>query len=321
VPDVTSSPYNGHGAEPDGSFRGTSVWWSPRLRQEPTLPAYAGSPLPATIDVTDVGRAVSPLASARGRALAAFAVLGDAPDRVPSVGVVGVDGRVRLVDTGQVQPMTDPEGNSRVDVGSSMLSPSGTYLMFPQQRSVLVLTLATGKWRTIHTGAHDTWDATWTSNTAFVLKDPARPQALGPRYDVSGDRVAAARDWSSVFQGAAYGLARRGPDGSLAQAYVAGEDVPQPPALHLSPAQSDWIGVASAPDAILVVGQEPGRQKQCCPVASWLDADTLMYESRSSGDTRLLAWKVRTGGFSQVATIVGLPPGTSLVSSYSRLGR
>ena len=217
--------------------------------------------------------------------------------------------------------MTDPEGNSRVDVGSSMLSPSGTYLMFPQQRSVLVLTLATGTWRTIHTGAHDTWDATWTSNTSFVLEDPARPQALGPTYAVSGDRVAAARDWSSVFQGAAYGLARRGPDGSLAQAYVAGEDVPQPPALHLSPAQSDWIGVASAPDAILVVGQEPGRQKQCCPVASWLDRDTLMYESRSSGDTRLLAWKVRTGGFWQVATIVGLPPGTSLVSSYSRLGR
>jgi hypothetical protein len=81
------------------------------------------------------------------------------------VRVVAPDGRLPTVDTTPVQPMTDPEGNQRIRVGPSLLSRSGEYLLFPQDRSLLVYTLRTGRWLTIDTGNAPTWNATWIGNT------------------------------------------------------------------------------------------------------------------------------------------------------------
>jgi hypothetical protein len=317
-PSVPARPYSSTDATPDGTYHGTSVWWSPRLAQEATLPAYPGSPLPATIDVSQVGREISSSMPPVGPGLAAFAVVGDAPDPVWSVGVLGADGTVRLVNTSRVQPMPDPEGNLRVRVGPSMLSPTGEYLMFPQQGSMLVLRLRDGHWSRIDTGSHDTWDSNWATDRTIMLADSGRPGSRAPTYDVSGRQLAATRDWSSAFDGVAYGLARRG-TGGLAQAYEAGPDVPQPPTMHLSAGQSDWIGIASGPDALLVLPMEPGRQKHCCQVASWLDRSDLLYESRSGEGLRLLAWRMGSGQFWRVSTVRGELPGTAVVSSYADL--
>jgi hypothetical protein len=219
--------------------------------------------------------------------------------------------------------MRDPEGNLRVRAGTSMLSPSGEYLMFPQDGSIRLLRLRDDRWSTIDTGSHGTWDATWTARGDIVLWNPDRPGAAAPVYDVTGARVArggATDDLQPRWNSDPYGLPRRSPGGSLAQSYVAGADVPQPPALHLSPRQSDWIGVASGPDAILELPQEMERQKQCCQVAGWLDRSDLVYESRSSEELRLIAWRMGTGRFWQVARVVGWTPGQeSVVSSYARL--
>ncbi|WP_151084378.1 hypothetical protein [Nocardioides cynanchi] len=324
-PTQSGAPYTGRN-QPDGSYRGTSVWWAPSVGQESSLP-YTATPLPTTIDLAspDSGLVGDPVS----RALAAFAVT-RADGSLYSIRVLGADGLLRGVDLGtapdgpaQVQPMRDPEGNLRIRAGESMLSPSGEYLMFPQDGSIRVFRLKGQQWSTIDTGSHSTWDATWTPDDDIVLWDPARPDAHPPVYDVRGrpvTRAGATDDLNPRWDSDPYGLPRRSASGSLAQSYTSGADVPQPPSLGLSPGQSDWIGIASAPDAILVLPQEAARQKQCCEAAGWLDRDVLLYESRSSEGFRLLAWQQGTGNFWQVSDVVGWRPGyQSVVASYARL--
>jgi hypothetical protein len=317
-------------AEPDGEYRGTAVWWAPSVAQEGSLPAYRPgvvNPLPTTIDLSAPDSAVA--GEPVGLALASFAVYA-ADGSLSSVHVLGADGLLRRVDlvpaTGKgspIKPMADPEGNQRIQQGFSMLSPSGEYLMFPQDGFIRLLRLDSQQWSSIDTGAHSTWDATWTADDLIALLDPERADPHPPVYDVTGLRVpraGATDDLVPRWDGDLYGLPRRSPGGSLAQSYTSGADVPQPPALHLSPGQSDWIGVASAPDAILVLPQETARWKQCCQVAGWLDRSTLVYESRSSDGLRLVAWRMGTARFWQVSQIVGWTPGEdTVVSSYARL--
>jgi hypothetical protein len=326
-PTATSAPYS-PADKPDGTYHGTSVWWAPSVAQESSL-AYGASPFPTTIDLDspDSGLVGDPIS----HALAAFAVTA-ADGSVYSVRVLGTDGLLRGIDLGPdpngpapVQPMHDPEGNLRIRAGASMLSPSGEYLMFPQDGSIRVFRLRDQQWSTIDTGSSATWDATWADGPAdrIVLWDPERADETFPVFDVHGNRLAAgprATDFLNPrFGGDRYGLPRRSTNGSLAQSYTAGLEVPQPPALHLSPGQSDTIGIASAPDAILVLPQEEARQKQCCQVAGWIDSHVLLYESRSRDGLRLLAWQQATGNFWQVSDIVGWRSGyQSVVASYAR---
>jgi hypothetical protein len=326
-PTVSSAPKD-RSDEPDGKYFGTSVWWAPGVASEDTLAAYPDNPLPASIDFS---APVTPLVGDPvGNALAAFALL-DSDGQLERVDVLGEDGLLRLIELGPdphgpapVSPMRDPEGHLRIRAGASMLSPSGKYLMFPQTGSIRVLRLADQQWSTIDTGTHATWDATWTADDDITLWDPGRPAGHSPLYDVKGSRVGRrggpADDLVPRFVGDPYGLARRSPNGSRAQTYVADADVPQPPQLHLSAGQSDWIGVASVPNAILVLPQESARHKQCCQVAGWLDSRTVVYESRSSEGLRLIAWRVGSGRFWQVSRVVGWTPGEeTVVSSYARL--
>jgi hypothetical protein len=322
-PTAPSTPY-AEKDKPDGEYQGTSVWWAPSVEQESSLPAYPDGPLPRTIDLSApaLSLASDPLRSA----VAAFALVGDSGS--PSeVLLLGPDGSLHAVpltaDDGSpapVSPMRDPEGNLRVRAGASMLSPSGKYLMFPQAGSIRLLRLRDSRWSTIATG-FSAWDATWTAEDDIVLWDPDRPDAHAPVYGVDGRPVSRARapdELNPRWNGDLYGVPRRSLTGSLAQSYIAGLDVPQPPELHLSPRQSDAIGIASAPDAMLVLPQEPARQKECCPVAGWLDTDVLLFESRSSEGLRLLAWQQGTGRFWQVSRVVGWTMGQeSVVSSYA----
>ena len=127
---------------PDARYAGVPVWWSPTLAQEERLPTYPGSLLPATIDLN---APVTPLTDHPiRRAVAAFAA---STDRIPLeyVRVLAPDGRLLSVDTTPVRPMTDPEGHQRIRVGPSLLSRSGEYLLFPQDHSLLVYTLRTGR--------------------------------------------------------------------------------------------------------------------------------------------------------------------------------
>ena len=317
------APYRPGDGAPDAHYRGLPVWWSPTLTQESRLPVYPDSPLPPVIDLRQpasslardpIGRAVAAFAVSRGRTLM-------------SVDVLGADGLLRAVDLqpSPVQPMTDPEGNRRVRVGPSLLSRSGKYLLFPQDHSLLVYTLRTGRWHTIHTGGADTWDATWIGNTRIALADPARPLAVVPEYSVDGTSDGSGNVTGSGLPGfrlqssQPYGRARTGRHG-VAQAFYQGDPIPQPPALGLSPGQSDWINVNGPPGAILLIPAEPGRQKGCCQVDGWLGPDTVMYDSSSATGTRLLAWDVGTGRFFQVSRLTGVTLGVDTVAaSYAQV--
>jgi hypothetical protein len=307
---------------PDARYAGRPVWWAPTLAEEARLPAYDDSPFPAVIDVRAPAQALSdhPV----GRAVAAFAGM---TEGVPLefVEVLAPDGSLRTVDTSPVQPMTDPEGNQRVRAGASMLSPSGEYLMFPQQHSVLVLTLRTGQWRTVDTGSTPTWDATWVNDRELVLPDLARPRAEAPTYPLDGGRSGGTNLIGTGIPpiplggSLPYGRVRTGSN-DAAQAFYPGADIPQPPALHLSPGQSDWIAVNGTHSSVLLVPGENGRQKACCQVDGWIGPDTLLYDSASAGGTRLVAWDVGTGRFRQVTRLTGVSLGDeTVVASYARL--
>jgi hypothetical protein len=306
----------------DGSYHGYPVWWSPSLAQEAALPHYPNSPLPATIDVTAVlGDLVDhPLSEA----LAAYAGYNRAGG-LEAVEVLGADGRLRAIDTSPVKPMRDPEGNLRIDAGTSMLSPSGEYLMFPQQHSIRLLTLATRTWSTIKTGAAPTWDATWIGDNRIVLPEPRSPGGVGPIYLVDGVREGSAPPLSLTMHhlplgsSRPYGRAWPGEDGG-AQSFYPGARVPQPPALHLSPGQSDWIGVSGGQGGLLVIPSEPDRQKACCQADTWIAPDTLVYDSSSSDGTRLIAWQLGTDHFWRVSQLTGITLGQEyVVSSYAWL--
>ena len=163
------------------------------------------------------------------RAVAAFAA---STDRIPLeyVRVLAPDGRLLSVDTTPVRPMTDPEGHQRIRVGPSLLSRSGEYLLFPQDHSLLVYTLLTGRWRTIHTGNDPTWDATWIGNTRISLADPARPLAQAPEYSIDGTDEGSGNVTGMGLIGVPlgssqlYGRMRSGRDGN-AQAFTAGAPI------------------------------------------------------------------------------------------------
>lgn len=308
-------------AAPDAHYAGVPVWWSPTLAQEERLPAYPGKLLPATLvlDAPVVPLVDHPIR----RAVAAFA---SSSEGIPLryVRVLAPDGRLLAVDTTPVQPMTDPEGNQRIRVGPSLLSRSGEYLMFPQDHSVLVYTLRTGRWRTIHTGNAPTWNATWIANTVISLADPARPLAQAPEYSIDGSYQGSSNVTASGLLGVPlgssqlYGRMRSGRNGS-AQAFTAGAPIPEPHGGTTEPGGSDWISDASVQRGILLIPSEPGRQKQCCQVDGWVGPHTVMYDSSSSTGTRLVAWDVGTGRFWQVSRITGVDLGEeTLTASYAQ---
>jgi hypothetical protein len=228
------------------------------------------------------------------------------------------------VDTSPVRPMTDPEGNQRVRTGPSLLSRSGEYLLFPQEHSVLVYTLRSGRWRTIDTGNARTWDATWIGDRTFALPDPAEPLAQAQDYSVDGTPEGSSNVIASglpdvpIGSSQLLGRARTGRDG-IAQAFTAGAPIPQPPGSGTQPAGSDWIAVTGPRVGILLIPYEDGRQKSCCQVDGWIGPDTVLYDSASSGGTRLLAWDAGTGQFWQVSRLTGVALGQETVAaSYAQ---
>ena len=58
-----------------------------------------------------------------------------------------------------------------------------------------------------------------------------------------------------------------------------------------------------------------GRFKDCCPVAGWLDDDTVVYESKQT-EPALVAWTVGTDRFRLVSRIKG----QYFVASFADLG-
>ena len=307
----------------DATYSGVPVWWAPTVADEQRLPAYPDSPFPSVIDVSTVMGSIDdhPL----DQALAAYGVYG--PDsQVEAVDVLGADGQLRSVDVSRVEPMTDPEGNQRVRLGPSLLSRGGDYLMFPQEHSILLYTLRTGRWSSFDTGTSPTWNATWIAADRIALADPSKPLAQAPEYSVDG-----VTDGSSNVIGQAVpevplgssqlqGRSRTGVTG-MAQAFTAGAEIPEPPGGAVPAGTSDWISVR-------------GRRRRRDPARPLRDGSAEVVLRRVRLDrsedrplrlahrtgTDLLAWEAGTGRFWVVSHLTGVTLGQeTLVTSYAQL--
>jgi hypothetical protein len=324
-PTTTSVPSpptpTGTGTQPDGHYRGWPVYWGPLASQESELPQVA-SPLPSVIDLsaptTDV--ADDPI----GAALAAYVLIDDNGGQ--RLLLLAPDGSLRTVDTSRVAAYDDGSGDDISIAHDSLLSPTGEYLAFPQAGHVMVLTLATGAWRSVDTGDRPTTTLHWMGNTDLWLP-PSSQGGDGPMYSVLDGRrsgatnVAAPAGPSST--GAPYGRWRMGPLGT-AQSWGRVAGLPVPPD-DVTPSQALVVeGGAPAHDALLVLGSASSpdaaqRPDLCCGVEFWLDSETVVYESQTQ-PRRLVSWRVGTHDLGRVASIVGFDPDRELlVSSYARI--
>jgi len=198
----------------------------------------------------------------------ARAVAAFARDR--SVVLVGPAGELRTVDVSRLHKVVKPNGYSYFPTSTWMLTHDGTRLVFNQDiHQQAIFTIATGQWST---GT--------VAGPPMVLPafDPSTAEHYG---DVHGD----ATSW-----GMGVPLPVRDPGTDLAdpEFLVAGRG-DQQKVLAFT-----WLA-GDGTDS---------RYKECCPVAGWLDDETVVYESRQSHPL-LVAWRVGTHDFAVVSRIRG----------------
>ena len=185
-----------------------------------------------------------------------------------SVVLVGPEGQLRTVDVSRLQEVTKPNGYSYFPTDTGMLSPDGTRLAFQQPGQVAIFTIATSM---------------WASADIFGGDGSAVPD---PGFDAS-----AAQQYGEVRDGAAsWGM------GALLSV--------RNPATYLSAPEFMVADGAVLAFMDLIDNGQSSRYKDCCPVAGWLDANTVVYESRQT-EPVLVAWRVRTGDFFLVSRIRG----------------
>jgi hypothetical protein len=294
---------------PDATYQGVPIWWSPDERQELTLPPVA-SQLPPVIDLGVRVKAID-------YAVAAFSV-----NEGQAVLLTGPTGGQVSVDISFLDDVTKPNGYAYRPVHEAMLSPTGRYLVFPQDGSVQVYNVAKGTWREIDTGDRTTRFVAWVNDDSFILPDA--PGEIGDALSVTGGHagrleLAPPDPGFDVGAAAPYGRTRTGPRGR-AQTWGMGADVPVRHAgKYMS--QPDFLSAddEGSPKTLAFMwsidgGSQGGRFKNCCPVASWLDDRTIIYESRQTSPV-LVAWTVGTNQFRLVSRIEG----TYDLASFTRL--
>ena len=309
VPTSTPAPDPG---QPDAAYEGVPVWWSLSQAQEVNLPRVEDAPLPEVIDLE-----AGPRVKAMSQAVAAFWV----DDRVV---LVDMDGGQLSVDVSGLDKVTKPNGYRFRPPHQSMLSPEGSHLVFPQDGRVLVYALVTGEWREIDTGDARTLDVRWLDEGVFVLPQNGSGSS-GPTWTVSGSSggwhgIPRAEPGFGTLTAQAFGPTRSS-GSSSAQAWGMGVPVPVADAgTYLSEPEFIAANVGGEPSVLAMMWDirdegHGGRFLQCCPVAGWLDDQTLVYESRQS-QPALVAWTVGTDDFGLVSRIEG----QYLLASFADLG-
>jgi hypothetical protein len=296
--------------QPDATYQGVPLWWSPDERQELTLPPV-DSQLPAVIDLDERVKSID-------YAVAAFSSVDG--NRVLLTGPGG--GQVSL-DISWLDDVVKPNGYAYRPVHEAMLSPTGRYLVFPQAGSVQVYSVEEGTWSRIDTGDRTTRFVAWVNDDSFILPDA--PGEIGDAIDVRGQpagrlELAPPDPGFDTGTSAPYGRTRTGPIG---RAQTWGMGVPGMPirdrGMYLSGPDFLSVDDNGSPKALAFMfritdGSEGGRFKNCCPVASWLDDRTIVYESRQM-QPALVAWTVGTNQFRLVSRIEG----EYGVASFTRL--
>jgi hypothetical protein len=302
---------------PAAKVAGAPAWLSPRPEDESALPLLR-SVLPATVDLTRP----APLLRERPlpRAAAAY-LLTTENGELDGVLVLGAGngGPLRRVDLpAGMGWVPDGQGNATAPFLRTSLSPNGRRIAFAQEHEIVVLTLADASWqrypvRSVNTDLFQWFD----DNTVYSGTGPAVDVRTGSAADVDFEpyplRSAGfpIRSW--------WGPVRRHGD-LLAQAGFT-THLTEPNAGSDSP---EVIAAGGARRALLVMqAGDPtsvdSRGKGCCEVISWLDGDTVAFES-GTRERNVLAWNTRTGWLARVTRVVA-PAGRSVGGSYADLSR
>ena len=89
------------------------------------------------------------------------------------------------VDISFLDKVVKPNGYGYRPVHHSMLSPTGEYLVFPQNQGLRLYTVATGEWSEIDTGDARTLDVSWYADDVIVLPRNGTGSS-GPMWTVDG---------------------------------------------------------------------------------------------------------------------------------------
>lgn len=302
--------------EPDATYEGVPVYWSLAQEQEVNLPYVESSPLPRVIDLGS-GRS-----STMDRAVVAFDVAG-------TIRLVDSNGAQMTLDISGLDDVVKANGYGYRPTHDSMLSPSGEYLVFPQDGHVEVYTIATGSWRRVGTGDRVTRFVRWVDDDTVFL--PQTEHGAGDAFDVAGDLAnpsgplvgaSLLRPGFDTGQAQAFGVTRFSSGGSQAQSWGMGVPVPVADAgRYLSDPEFIAASVGGVPRVLSIQWNirdegHGGRFLQCCPVAGWLDDQTLVYESKQTNPA-VVAWSVGTDDFALVSVIKG----QYLLASFADLDR
>jgi hypothetical protein len=304
----------------DTEYQDLPVWWSPDLDQELDLAWIAASPLPRRIDLASE---VPDLADEPiDRAVAAFA--GPDLSDPASVVLVAPGGDLRRLDLSGLEPWTDPTGVPRALATPSMLSPDGRRLVFPQEGHLSLYDLATSEWSQVDAGGAETAHVRWHLDDLLVL--PRERAPTGPLFTMDGapsgrGEIAPPQvlDLMEAMRNP-YGLERTVDDGVAtrsAQSWGMGPGIPvrEPRVYFSGPAYLVVTGGADGSSILaFMTGFDDERWMDAPPVAGWLDADTVVYESVAVDRDLLVAWDVGTHRFRRVASVT---PGWQ--SSFARL--
>lgn len=264
-----------------GEYAGAHVWWAPRTEAEAGLPTLEGTALPAEIDLSD-GRPAWPGGM---RAVAVLQLWGDEPGGVV---VVGEDGTSYSLDVSRLDPVRAGDGTDVPPLSQDSLSADGRYVSFRQPASLEI---------------YDFESRRWTRDPSVEIRD--RPG----RYP--GSRVG----------DEPYGPIKRYGGAGARGMFVTGP-ITDPSGAEVRSVDALGAGGETEPGALLAFPNnraDDGRWLQCCPPVGWLDADTVLFESRWAG-ARILAWRVDTPDVYQVSEIRGWTPGDeTYVASFAAL--
>ncbi|HEY0949809.1 hypothetical protein [Nocardioides sp.] len=279
-------------------YRGAAVWEAPPPEDELALPRWREPSLPEVIDPDDAPVGV-PGGPARGLVVEGRRVL-----------ALGEGGVLSELDLARLAPVSDEGGNRLSPVTAYSLAPDGRHAFFVQESSLEVLDLVTGRWRSVDTPDWLAEGARWTSADEIWVPHALSSRGSGTIHDLDGTVSEAMVSWIAV------GFGREETWGPVA---ATGDRVAQ--AMFLA-GPVDGTGVSN-PEAVVVATDgrhdvltmwpagEETRQKGCCEVLGFLDDDTVLFASRSTAGSRLLAWRV---GTSEVYLVSRLAGGGTLVA-------
>lgn len=316
-PPVTTPSTDGLKAVRFGKYSHARVWWGPTTEQEAKLPVLTGTAMPPVIDLAPKESMPTGM-----NALALFQVEAEEPGRVV---VLGADGATYSLDVARLEPIVSG-GDEEPPLTEHSLSPDGRHAIFAQEGSVEVYDFVDGRWTSIATGQPEPFGVHWSEDGSLIYVPRSGTGPTSDLYSPTGERRGSGLGEDNYFSlrtvnGTGHGPVVRSVRDDGARGMGMGGPVLAPDGSEHRFVEAIGAGGRDWPEDLLAFppDRDDGRWKQCCPAVGWLDADTLLFESRHE-EGRILAWKAGTPDVYRVSDIRGWKPGEeSYVASFAAI--